>query len=66
MNVITNTVYCVANMLSYLFLEGQMARSYTTAGPIPRHKRPKSAVPRPMSAAPAAPVINGKSSDGVM
>ena len=40
-----------------------MSRTYTTAAPVPRHKRPTSAMPRPMSAAPAVPVINGKSSD---
>ena len=42
-----------------------MSRSYTTVAPGPRPKRPTSAVPRPMSAAPAIPVINGKSSDAV-
>ena len=40
-----------------------MGRTYTAVGPVPRHKRPTSAMPRPMSAAPAIPVINGKSSD---
>ncbi|CAB4026637.1 serine threonine- kinase MRCK alpha-like [Paramuricea clavata] len=46
-------------------IDSNMGRSYTAALPVTRHKRPTSAVPRPMSAAPAPPAINGKSSDGV-
>ncbi|XP_028408915.1 serine/threonine-protein kinase MRCK alpha-like [Dendronephthya gigantea] len=48
-----------------LLHDGNMSRSYTAVGPI-RSKRPTSAVPRPMSAAPSPPFVNGKSSsDGV-